>query len=95
MPKGYWIVRVDLRDPEAYKGYVAAAGQALAPFGAKMVVAWGTFENPEGTARPGNVVVEFQSLKAARDCYYSPAYQAAKAIRDGCAEADLIIVEGV
>ena len=24
MPKGYWIARVDVTDPEAYKNYVAA-----------------------------------------------------------------------
>ena len=24
MPKGYWIVRVDIADPERYKDYIAA-----------------------------------------------------------------------
>ena len=26
MPKGYWIVRVDIADPEKYKEYIAANG---------------------------------------------------------------------
>ncbi len=29
MPKGYWIVRVDIADPEQYKAYVAANGPPL------------------------------------------------------------------
>ena len=29
MPKGYWIVRVDITDPEAYKAYVAANAAAF------------------------------------------------------------------
>lgn len=95
MPKGYWIVRVDVRDPEGYKDYIAAGQSALEPFGAKMLVVWGAFENPEGSARAANVVVEFESLKAAKDCYNSPAYQAAKAIRERYSEADFLLVEGI
>jgi uncharacterized protein (DUF1330 family) len=30
MTKGYWIARVDVRDAEAYKEYVAANGAAFA-----------------------------------------------------------------
>ena len=29
MPKGYWIVRVDITDQEKYKTYVAANAQTL------------------------------------------------------------------
>ena len=28
MPKGYWIVRVDIREPERYHEYLAAAQPA-------------------------------------------------------------------
>jgi uncharacterized protein (DUF1330 family) len=40
------------------------------------------------------VVIEFPSLQAATDCYNSPEYQAAKAIRDPVSTGDLVIVEG-
>ena len=48
----------------------------------------------EGQGRGRNVVIEFPSFQHAKDCYYSPEYQAAKAIRQEVAEADMVIVEG-
>jgi uncharacterized protein (DUF1330 family) len=44
--------------------------------------------------RGRTVVLEFPSYQAARDCYRSPEYQAAAALRKGKAEVDLIIIEG-
>jgi uncharacterized protein (DUF1330 family) len=36
--KGYWIVRVDIADPEKYKEYIAANGAPLKKYGAKFLV---------------------------------------------------------
>ena len=49
--KGYWIVRVDIADPEGYKAYVAANAKPLAKWGARFLVRAGAFENVEGGAR--------------------------------------------
>jgi len=95
MPKGYWIARVDIRDPEAYKAYVAAAAPAFARFGARMLARGGAYEALEGVARARNVVIEFPSLAAAHDCYHSPEYLIAAAIRQTCADAEIVIVDGV
>jgi uncharacterized protein (DUF1330 family) len=95
MPKGYWIAHVDVRDPERYKDYVATARPAFERYGAKFLARGGAYESMEGTARGRNVVIEFPSLQAARDCYNSTEYQAAKAIRLTVADADMVIVEGV
>ena len=95
MPKGYWIARVDVRDAEGYKGYVAAAKLAFDKYDANFLVRGGAFEATEGTARARNVVIEFPSLQAAHDCYHSPEYQAAAAIRQKLADAELVLVEGV
>jgi uncharacterized protein (DUF1330 family) len=48
----------------------------------------------EGRGRARNVVIEFESLAAARDCYNSPEYQAAKAIRQTVADGEIVLVEG-
>ena len=93
-PPGYWIVRVDVDDEAAYGRYLAANGAAFAAFGARFVVRGGPFDAPEGTARARNVVIEFPSVQAARDCYASPAYAAAMAEREGAATADVVIIEG-
>ena len=51
MPKGYWIVRVDVADQEKYKAYVEANAVAFKKYGARFLVRGGKFENPEGAAR--------------------------------------------
>ncbi|MBS3649687.1 DUF1330 domain-containing protein [Pseudaminobacter sp. 19-2017] len=95
MPKGYWIARVDVRDPEGYKDYVAAAKPAFDKYGAVMLARGGRHELAEGQGRARNVVIEFESLQAAHDCYHSPEYQTAKAIRQRFADGEIVLVEGV
>lgn len=94
MSKGYWIARVDVRDAERYKDYVSTAKPAFEKFGANFLARGGKTEVLEGVARARNVVIEFPSVQAALDCYNSPEYQAAKAIRNAVADAEMIIVEG-
>lgn len=94
MPKGYWVVRIDVSDPEGYKAYVAANAEPFRRYGARFVVRGGKFENPEGSSRARNVVLEFPSYQAALDCYRSPEYQAAVRLREPVATGDVVIIEG-
>jgi len=94
MAKGYWIVRVDIRDPEHYKKYIAANAAPFRKFGAKFLARAGRHEVVEGTARSRNAIIEFPSYQAALDCWNSPDYQAAMAIRTPVSTADLVIIEG-
>ena len=95
MAKGYWIAHVEVRDPEGYKEYVAASAIAFQKYGARPLARGGKYEQVEGRERARNVVLEFPSLKAAQDCYHSPEYQAARAIRLKYAEAEMVLVEGI
>lgn len=95
MPKGYWIARVDVRDAERYKDYVAAAKPAFEKYGATFLARGGDFVELEGQARMRNVVIEFPSLQAAVDCHASPEYQMAAKIRQEVADAEMVVVEGV
>lgn len=95
MPKGYWIARVDIRNAEGYPAYVAAAKPAFEKYGAKFLARGGNFHKLEGQVRARNVIIEFPSLQAAYDCYHSPEYQIAAAIRQKVADAEMVIVEGV
>jgi uncharacterized protein (DUF1330 family) len=94
MAKGYWIARVDVHDADRYKDYIAANAEPFARYKARFLVRGGRFDNPEGTARERNVVIEFPSYSDAVACFQSPEYQAAKAKRDGASDADLVIIEG-
>ncbi|GIK84644.1 MAG: DUF1330 domain-containing protein [Burkholderiales bacterium] len=94
MAKGYWIVRVDIRDMEQYKRYIAANAEPFRKHGARFLVRGGRYETMEGTSRERNAVIEFPSYQAAVDCWRSPEYQAALALREPVSTADLVIVEG-
>ena len=95
MAKGYWIARVDIRDPERYKDYVAAAKPAFEKYGAVFPARGGEYTKLEGQVRARNVVIEFPSHQAAVDCYNSPEYQIAAKIRQEVADAEMVVVEGV
>ena len=88
MAKGYWIAHVDVADVERYKEYVAANAQPLREFGGRFLARGGRFENPEGTSRARNVVIEFPSYQAALDCWHSPGFQAALKLRQPVSTAD-------
>lgn len=94
MPKGYWIVRIDVHDENAYGAYRDRNGPAFKKYGARFLVRGGKFENLEGESRARNVVIEFPSHQAALDCFRSPEYQDAMAYRKGAGVFDLIIIEG-
>jgi uncharacterized protein (DUF1330 family) len=95
MPKGYIVSRVDVKNTAAYAKYIEAGGKAMATYGGKPLARGGRFEELEGQARARNVVIEFESFEAAQRYYYSPEYQAAKAFREGAADMEIVLVEGV
>jgi uncharacterized protein (DUF1330 family) len=94
MAKGYWVARVDVKDPEQYKAYVAANALPFSKFGARFLVRAGKFEDVEGNNRSRNVVIEFPSYQAALECWNSPEYRRARELRLPAATADVVIVEG-
>ena len=85
MVKGYWIVSVDISNPESHKMYVAETRSALRKYGGRFV---------EGKGRARIVVIEFKDYATALECYRSPEYAKAVEIRQGSAVADIIIAEG-
>jgi uncharacterized protein (DUF1330 family) len=94
MPKGYVVTRADIKDPEAYARYAAEATKAIAAHGGRPLARGGRHEALEGPARARNVVLEFDSYDAARAYFYSAEYQAARALREGAAEMEMVLVEG-
>jgi uncharacterized protein (DUF1330 family) len=95
MPKGYWIVHVDVTDPERYAQYLAEDAKAFAKYDAKPVVRGGRYEAPEDKTHSRHVILEFESFDKARECYHSPEYQRAVAHRLAASESYIVLVEGV
>ena len=85
---------MDVTDAEKYKAYIAANAAPFKKFGARFLVRAGRFENPEGSSRTRNVVIEFPSYQAAVDCWNSAEYQAAIKLRLTAAISDLVVIEG-
>lgn len=91
----YWIAHVTVTDPAAYAGYQALAPAAFAQYGARFLARGGESDVLEGPDLARHVVIEFPSLAAARACYHSPEYQAARAHRDGACTAHVVLVDGL
>ena len=94
MPKGYWVVQVDVSDPDGYKLYVAENAKAFRKYGAKFLARGGKAEAVEGKGRARVVVIEFKDYATALECYRSPEYAKAIALRKDKAVADIIVTEG-
>jgi uncharacterized protein (DUF1330 family) len=94
MPKGYWIAHITVNDMEAYQAYRNVVHGILSAHGGRFIIRGGAQSVVEGAVRPRTVVIEFPSLQAAKTCYESPEYQAAKALRAKASDADLCIIEG-
>lgn len=94
MAKAYWVAQMTISDPAAYDAYRQANGAALAKYGGRFLVRGGPQDVVEGVARPRMVVIEFPDIRAARECWDSAEYRAARALRLDASDADVVIVEG-
>lgn len=93
MPKGYVILTEAIKDPEGMKAYGRAAGAAMSGVGILAV-------DTEPQVLEGNwhghqtVMLEFDSVEAAREWYESEAYQKAAKLRQAAADCNAVIVSG-
>jgi uncharacterized protein (DUF1330 family) len=95
-PKGYVIAEITVTDPEAYKQYAAAVPAIAAKFSGKYLVRAGQTVAVEGEPPSGRIVViEFDSLAAARSFEDSPEYQAIAPLRQKAARSRVFLVEGI
>ena len=79
------------------KNFAAFSGMAapvIKAHGGKVLARGPGAERHEGTVEGIVMMIEFENIDAARTFYLSDEYQAAKVVRDACAETDLMIIEG-
>ena len=93
MAKGYVIITEDIKDPAGMAEYGKLAMKAMG--GATIL---SVDQNPtviEGEwGATQTVVLEFESVDAAKEWYYSDVYQAAAKVRQGAAECNGVILSG-
>lgn len=91
----YVIINVNVKDQAKYGQYMKAGAPTIPLYGGKPLVRGGASEVWEGNPDPKRVIVlEFDSMEAARRWWNSPEYKEAKKLRKNAAEADVFCVEG-
>ena len=92
----YWIsIYKEIVDEAKVAAYAELAGPALRDAGGTYVARGLPGETYESGERTRTVVIEFESVEAARAAHDCPAYQDALAVLDGGAVRDMRIVPGV
>ncbi len=95
MPKGYVILTEAIRDPEGMAAYAKAAGAAMT----NGVTILSVDQKPQvlegGWPGDQTVVLEFESVDAARAWYESEEYQKAAKLRRAAADCNAVIVTGL
>jgi uncharacterized protein (DUF1330 family) len=95
MPKGYLIAHIRVHDAEAFEEFKSLSGAAIKAHGGRVLVRNPAPDHLEGAALGLAIVVEFDSLDAARTFYHSEAYTEARRVRERISDTDLILVEGM
>jgi uncharacterized protein (DUF1330 family) len=90
------IVDIEVLDPVLYEDYKRLASAAIAAHGGRYLVRGGKSEVLDGEWQPRRLVVlEFDSMERAKAWRDSREYAEAKKVRDECARANMVVVEGV
>jgi uncharacterized protein (DUF1330 family) len=93
--KAYVIAEIEIKDPETYERYKALVPPSIAKYNGRYLVRGATTTALEGSWNPKRfVMLEFPSGEAARAWWSSPEYAPAKAVRQSCADTDMLLVEG-
>lgn len=95
MPKGYVVARAIVTNPTAWGEYAAKASEAIKKYGGTVLARGGKMETAEGDGRPRNVIIEFESFEQAKTYAFSQDYDAARKLRAGAGQIDLVVIEGV
>ena len=93
--KGYWIVRCEYHNPEAFEEYAKVATEVVAKNDGKFLVRGGQQTNKENAKLERTVLVEFPSFQIAEEVYAGDAYQAALKHIKNCSLRDFVITEGI
>jgi uncharacterized protein (DUF1330 family) len=91
----YVVVDIDVKDPEAYRQYVALAPASVEAHGGRYLARAGRTEKLEGDWLPGRLVIlTFDSIEQAKAWLDSPDYAPVKKLRHQSASTNMVVIEG-
>ncbi len=92
----YIVSNVEVFNTEAYGEYGKLAPDAIKKYGGEFLTRGGAAEVLEGGWEAHRVVIiKFDDVEKAKEMYNSPEYQAAKVKREGAADFNMLVVEGI
>jgi uncharacterized protein (DUF1330 family) len=91
----YAVATIHVQDPEGMAKYSAAVPEIVARHGGRYLARGGAVEPVEGDWDPGRLVIlEFDSMEAARAMFASAEYQAVAGFRQRATQSNIVIVDG-
>jgi uncharacterized protein (DUF1330 family) len=92
----YVIVDIEVTDPVRYEDYKRLASISIAAHQGTYLVRGGATAVLDGEWTPKRLVVlQFPSFEAAKGWRNSQEYSEAKAVREQCARANMIVADGL
>jgi uncharacterized protein (DUF1330 family) len=96
MAKAYWIAAYrSIGNPDALAAYAKLSGPAIAAAGGRVLARGIPAQVYEAGLQQRTVLIEFDSVEAAKAAHDSPAYQEALAALAGGADREIRIIEGL
>jgi uncharacterized protein (DUF1330 family) len=96
MAKAYWLsIYRSISDPDKVAAYAKLSGPAITAAGGRVLARGVAAQVYEAGIQQRTVLIEFDSVEAARAAHDSPAYQEALVALEGGAEREIRIVEGL
>ena len=90
----YAILQADITDLDGYESYKPLAAASVAEYGGTYLLRGGDVVSLEGSPpRSRTVILEFESMDAAKRWYESASYSEARPIRQSASEGSLYLVE--
>lgn len=90
------LVEITITDPVQYEEVKHLTPPIVAHYGGKYLARGGHTEVFHGDWQPARLVLlEFESIEAARTWESSPEYTMVKEMRDRCAKVNMVMLQGV
>ena len=91
----YLIADIEVTDPVGYEEYKRRVPAVIAAHGGRYLVRGGASEVLEGTWRPRrSAIIEFADLASMKAFWESAEYRPLRAIRERCANSNVVVIEG-
>ena len=92
----YFIIQINITNPEKYKDYIVQVTPIVKKFGGEYIIRGGKSENVEGSwPFERTVVLKFPSYNMVKKWHDSKEYRPIRKIREDNSEGNAIIIDGV